>query len=274
MTKLVFHGPFHFDDFDANGKFKPGKNTQNAPDPNKPGIYVWGFMYEYKGSTLVKPVDFRNPEPDKKKFIPYYVGLRKNVFNRLKEHKSVRKLNATKYTRLSFNYLKVFFIENDPEDPECPNFPIHIDDKEFSNKIVHLIENDKKKVLYFNNKVALEKIYEEEGIKPITCDGKNYTIICQKTNDGNELHDSLYEIVDTEQMNNFWFCYAIPDENVINLKICETYTFYSLKGKTISKTEKYDKVDPDRVTNNISIHDEYLNAKIFKDQPSKKFPGY
>lgn len=268
MTELRFYGPFHFSEIDQQSKKKSSQE--------KSGIYVWGFMYEYKGSTLMKPVDYRNPEPDKKKFIPYYVGLRKDIFKRLKEHQNVRKGDATKYTRLSIDYMKSFFMDNNTKgkDSENPNFPTHIGDKTFTNSIVKLIENDNKKIIYFNSKVALEKIYKKEGIQLITCDGYNYSIICQRTNDGNKLYDSLYEIVDTKQMNNFWFCYAIPDEKGINLKIFETYTFYSLKGKTISKTGNYDKVNPDRVTHNISINDEYLNAKIFKDKPSEIFPGY
>ncbi len=83
----------------------------------------------------------------------------------------------------------------------------------------------------------MEKIYKKEGIQLITCDGYNYPIICQRTNDGNELLDSLCKIVDSKQMNNFWFCYAkaVPEED--NLADCEAYTFFSLKGKTIGKTK-------------------------------------
>jgi hypothetical protein len=274
MAELKFYGPFHFDEFDNKGLFKDEKKRQTFENPNKPGIYIWGFMYKLKGSKIDEIDSFTKNEPildnNNMKFIPYYVGKHEsNLFKRLMQHQKVRQGDAIKYTRLSFDYLKRFFIDKYPENPEDPNFPIHCG-KKFTNDIIHLIEKDSKKVIYFNNKGALEKIYKKEGIQLITCDNYNYPNICQKKNDGNQLDDTLYKIIDTKEMNNFWFCYAIQNSKEIIMKDCETYTFYSLKGKTIGKTDSFDKVNL-----KLSINEENVHSQIFKDvRPSKNFPGY
>jgi len=79
-------------------------------------------------------------------------------------------------------------------------------------------------------------------------------------------------------MNNFWFCCATykPDDVIVTkpmLLPLETYTYWSLKGKTISKTGKFAKrVQTIIITDNT-------NADIFKKvnsivTPSGQFNGY
>ena len=51
-TTLEFQGPFHFD------------QLKNLPDLNKPGIYIWGFMYHYdkENKKLGDHIDFNHFE--------------------------------------------------------------------------------------------------------------------------------------------------------------------------------------------------------------------
>ena len=73
---------------------------------------------------------------------------------------------------------------------------------------------------------------------------------------------------------NFWFVCA--NAKHLDHKNDEKYfenlegiTYYTLKGKTISKTKQFE--DPS--TDNFKIIDN-TNTHIFKDQPSENFPGY
>lgn len=237
MTKLQFYGPFQFIDIDRVSK--------SAPNEEKAGIYIWGFMYEYNESGLIKLVDFRGPRREKMKFIPFYVGKHQsNIFTRLTEHQSVRKGDATKYTRLSFEYLKRFFMDKFPEDPEDLNFPIHYSwpkyAKIYNQNIANLIEKNKKRFIYFNNNVILASLYP--GSEPINVGNAtrgNYKITEQTFIE--ETKDTLNVIVN--MMNNFWFCYALANVSKKKLYDCEAYTFFSLKGKTIGQTKNCPKPD-------------------------------
>lgn len=260
MTTLEFHGPFHFDDIDAEtGDIKTDKK---APNTKKPGIYIWGFMYEYdkQEKRLKEPIDFKDKEklfePHKMQFLPYYVGLRKNVFARLKEHHNVYKGHVTKYTRLSLKYMESFY--NDLA------FPINIKRKRNNKAMLHLCLNQNSKIEYFNDDQCLQAIYP--GISPVGKTG-NFPLVNQNYK-GNKLPDTLDYLINTK--DNFWFCYSIvPDDLKCLLEYFETYTFWSLKGKTISQTECCPLINP-----NINISDK-TQTNIFKEiRPCKDFPGY
>ena len=263
MTELTFHGPFH----SINGI-----KNESAKTKNKAGIYIWGFMYSYNNSG---PVDFRKVEPNFKptnmKFIPYYVGLRKDVFQRLKAHQNVRKGDATKYIRLAQDYIREFC---------CDDFPIndykHVKSSKHNDDILKFIkQGDSSKIAYYNYKPVLEKIYYGQRIQFTSCDDKNYPITCQRNIDGTLFNDPLHQLVGNgpNEMNNFWFCYAIWSGDVNELEVCEATTFFSLKGKTVSNTLKWKTFEPKVVIDNTETS---IFKKLgFSVVPSKDFlEGY
>jgi hypothetical protein len=240
MAQLIFKGPFHF------------SQLKSLQLKDKAGIYVWGFAYDLDtNGQLNEFIDFsvgKIPVPEVSlneknepigcdfkglnwKFIPYYVGKHESSLeNRLIEHHLVTIGNGLKYTRLRMNHYKDFF----------KNIPI-LNKGKNSKKInqvklypyINLVE-------YFNDDCILKAIYQ--GVSPIEIktvrknkpDEINYPINLQKYI-GN---DTLDEIVNGN--NNFWFCYAeITSKNNHDIKSAEPFTFYCLKGKTISQTKKY-----------------------------------
>lgn len=242
---LDFKGPFHFD------------HLSKLADVNNPGIYIWGFVYELEsdGIELKKTVDFTSQKipdlinqekidlPKNWKFIPHYVGLasgKSNVFinTRLKQHHNVRKGNAAKYKRLSSDYMLVFFKDN-----KVNNFPVWIKGITNNNDFTPLIKSGK-----------ITYIFDKKDNLLIT-DPKFSSII-----------DTLNEIVTTR--NNFWFYYTELNECAVN-EITEAYVFWSLKGKTISQTLPYNKIECYK-----DCYEFKEKLSIFKDNyPSNVFLG-
>lgn len=266
MIQLSFKGPFQFYDL------------VNEHDAYNPGIYIWGFVYVYKGSELVGPVDFTNPknifDKTKMKFIPYYVGKsQSNMFrDRLSKHhdvkNSAKNSDANKYTRLSHDYMKWFFKD--------PCFPIP-KSYAYKNKICELILKDNpvidsiknSKVAYFNSCSILRNIYP--GLIP-KCVKENYPITEQEL-DGEKIQDTLFDIVVGK--NNSWFCYASADVTKKKLSDCEATTFYSLKGKTIGKTKNCPKTGIQiEIVDNTDSSILKISESDKSIKPSEMFPGY
>jgi hypothetical protein len=90
------------------------------------------------------------------------------------------------------------------------------------------------------------------------------------------LPDTLYDL--SNSMNNFWFCYAIVNdipegkkERNKYLNVRETFTFWSLKGITLSKIGSF-QTAVKLISVNVGSADPKLD--IFKKQPGITFPGY
>jgi hypothetical protein len=88
--------------------------------------------------------------------------------------------------------------------------------------------------------------------------------------------DPLNDIVNNKL--NFWFCYADVEsskKSIDNKDITpfyeslESLTYFSLKGKTISKVKKWSGDNKGYV-----IKDGTNDTNIFKPEPSTEFPGY
>lgn len=270
MATLDFHGPFHFDDIDKNGQIKPTRNPNKSPNPDKPGIYIWGFMYYYDANGLTVPVDFNKIDisfnENKMKFIPYYVGMRiDNIYNRLNVHYNIRKGHARKYIRLSENYMKVFFKD--------PSFPLKIKRKHNNQDVSNLIKQSSGKIEYFNDKNCLLQIYPNISIK---LSGKKQTdcLITEQMIGTTDLPDTLSNLINLK--NNFWFCYAIkPYNSPISLEELETYTFWSLKGLTVSQTGCCPLPSPSITiidNTNTNIFKKHTNTNLIN--PSNQFNGY
>lgn len=264
MATLDFHGPFHFNDINKNGQIKNDRNPNNSPAPDKPGIYIWGFMYYYNYDGLTEPVDFKKDDirfnENKMKFIPYYVGEhKKSIINRICQHHKIQEGDRAKYLRLSNDYMKEFFKDN------C--FPIHTNTKKHKENIKCIVKsNSSTKITYCNYPEILQMIYP--NLK-IVCNGRNGTdcpITLQKIFN-QELPDTLSDLIYLK--NNFWFCYAnLLNATTSEIKQHETYVYYALKGKTISNTGKC----PVK-SNGISINN-CTSSDIFKESPSEIFNGY
>lgn len=220
MATLNFRGPFHWN------------HLANLDLKEKSGIYIWGFVLDTNvNGELNLPFDYSiNNIPNCEangcnlridvKFVPYYVGRSNNIESRLNEHKKITVGDALKYTRLNFNYYKSFFSDNDLPINVGQNKWI-ISSPNYKNSLIGKIE-------YFNDSDILKLIYSN-NISPIGKTG-SYLI----TDQSYILRDTLKEIV--EFRNNFWFCFA---ELSNPTDIDEAQVFYSLKGKTTSKTLDY-----------------------------------
>lgn len=266
QNTIEFKGPFNINHLDKNLEL----------EIDKPGIYIWGFMVDSKYNTLnCKNIKEFNSE--KMSFLPYYVGMATgksdmSIYKRLKKHKNVTKSDAAKYTRLSKKHLKTFY--NDPL------FPMHFDNessKKYLNKLlIYNLNYDNKAISYINNPMFMFFLYQKKLINKLdelfkNHDPNNIPITLDIFKDW--IDDPLDEIVNNK--NNFWFCYAEfsynkGNENEIRAfyESLESLTYFSLKGKTISKVKQWNE-DKKRFT----IKD-ITNTNIFKDEPSTEFTGY
>lgn len=275
--KLEFNGPVHFDNVDG----KTGsiiKNPNKLKSPNGRGIYIWGFIYECsKNGELLNPVDFSIKENilkyekngfkllDNWKFIPYYVGKKEaNIFSRIKTHHNILKGDATKYIRLSYSYMRNFFI--------CPNFPVKYKRNRNNNQAINLLNSNPDSIEYFNDADFLKRKYAGIRLESHGRKGTDYPIILQRNISGQKLPDTLEELINHK--NNFWFCYLLVDDLNANLTNYETFTFWSLKGKTVSETQKFIRTIKNLVivdNTRTGIFDLNDNGELF---PGDKFSGY
>lgn len=265
MSELKFYGPYHFDDID-NIDYSTGniladrKNVQKSE--KKPGIYIWGFMYNLKNGELLDALE-KNIEynRDTMQFIPYYVGEKtNNLFARIKQHNDIighrGYSDGLKYLRLAPYYMKEYFKDDD--------FPI----RNPGNKVKeHLyLVTVKKAFGYHNNKKILMAIYP--SMIPVTDRTGNQPINIQSNCEKN-LPDILAHLI--IESNNFWFYYAPKIGSRNELESFETSVFYSLKGKTISKTQPFNKINPSHV---IIGDDKIFKKKDGRIIQTESFQGY
>jgi hypothetical protein len=273
MITLDFKGPYHFNQINSINEIKKGVEPIDGK-----GIYIWGFMYKKENNSLGDEIHFKmeiNYDPYKMQFIPYYVGKADDtsILNRLNSHHKPRYGHSTKYIRLSMTYMKSFFIGKPPYV-----FPINFkNNKDCKNNYVALELINKnpnlKLITYFNNADCLSAIYPEILLKskrriqnnkaynnyPITMQHIPKTI----NNPNGDLPDTLDDLINTKY--NFWFYYALKPESA-NITEMETFTFWSLKGITVSETQKFETVKLYDIKNRDNT--------IFKDEPSEEFNGY
>jgi hypothetical protein len=262
---IEFKGPFNINHLE--------KDLEK--ELKQPGIYIWGFMVDsnYNPLNCKNIVSF---SPEKMKFLPYYVGMatgkgknnKMTIYMRLNQHKDVRNnASAIKYTRLSMKYLKTFFKDDS-------SFPIKTSNSNITNKF---IEIDKKSnhtlIEYYNNSRFLDyKINDSNNDKSKINNEKPtnnpITNFCT-------INDTLQEII--IEKNNFWFCYVDVESSKKSIdnkdmtafyESLESLTYFSLKGKTISKVKKWSGDDKGYVIKDVT------KTNIFKLEPSTEFPGY
>ena len=271
---LKFRGPFHWEHINnvANNRLFDISLYENLKKSN--GVYIWGFMFDigkkiintksdYNISNIPLIKDCQNNNEligynynSKKIFIPYYVGRAKesnNIGKRLDDH---HKIGAT-YTRLEEFYYYSFFCDED--------FPLPIkkgdwiSSKEFKRKIMFCIN-------YFNNEHVLEKCYPNSN--PVKLNGN-----CPVDLQTFIKYDTLKDIVISR--NNFWFCYL--DMNGYSGKlidIAERQTFYSLKGKTVSNTDKFDSIKFDLEFDSTKSCEGIFKTKGKRIISNTEFKGY
>lgn len=185
MATLKFKGPFHWDHLISKNPSNPCGQKNSLVPPKKPGIYIWGFMYNLKDGQLNQPVDYSNGGippfnfnlnciTDSKKgtgpigvdfktqgwkFIPYYVGLDANLLGRIQDHHNIQSGNKWQYTRLTLNAYRSFFISGE--------FPILLkgvsrasNDVLINNYVDQFArKNSNSPIEYFNSKNVLNNIY-------------------------------------------------------------------------------------------------------------------
>ena len=290
MEEITFKGPFHIKDLSNVSKELRKEYAENKI----PGIYIWGFLSDIK---IEKLKDFSEqheiPKFNKESelFIPYYVGLDSDLFDRINKHKGFDKYDARKYTRMSEEYMLKFFkqkVEKEEEEKEEVDFPIKTDNSNIYQKYFDL-NKKQKNIVYYNNSDFLKKVYGDFIKVDETKKTENPIDVINKENN-NLIKDTLKEMYDDsnqkEHKNNLWFCYAELKRNTdfvkCKLEDFETLTFYSLKGKTISKTGKLDAISDTiavKCEENLkSIFKSEINSKnsllTIKNKTNIEFPGY
>lgn len=249
MEEIKFKGPFHSSQLDLLNS-----------ELDKPGLYIWGFMLDCD----IKTVDFnKNVDFDfnKMKFIPYYVGIasgKSNMFirNRLLTHRKLDEGVGLKYTRITLEGILCSYKNID----RC--ISNLITNKSNINKI-SLLDN----ITYFNNEDVLKQLHPD-----ITINGKkgNHPINIQIIK-GKKINDPLIENI---TKGGFWFLYCdINSGNIFDadkfkqkLEVIESWTFYKLKGITISKVMNYKTLIKKTALYNFKISSK---IKIFKAEDEK-----
>lgn len=270
----MIQGPIHFDYLNKIGEIN--FNPKGFVNPNLRGIYVWGFMYEYDGE-LQKPIDFSEKHiidnyynngcnlPKNWRFLPYYVGKKEDsIFDRIKTHHKIRHGDATKYIRLSFDYLKYFFKD--------PDFPIKYNRVRNINQVIKKFQKNQNAIDYFNHYDFLNLKYPNSALKANGRNLSDYPITDQRDSFGMEFNDTLNEIIILK--NNFWFCYLPIEDTNLNLVDFESFVFWSLKGATVSQTKKFEYINKKlRIIDNTGLDIFKLNDKN-ELTPSSYFSGY
>lgn len=234
MNTKTFKGPFHFSHMDK------------LEDINSYGIYIWGFMFNYDKKVIQEPICFNKatinscPESDVNTgriFIPYYVGraIGVKIKTRLEKHHNVKKGDASKFVRMKEHYYSKFF--ND-----CC-FPLPTKRGNWIENDIYTLDNIRANIKYFNNLTLLNELYDD-SVEPKTLGESKCSItkisIIENNKRGN-IPDTLDNIVNKDKKNNFWFCY-LPFKKEESIEELEPFTFYALKGKTISKTDHFKNV--------------------------------
>ena len=261
MEKIIFKGPYHSSHID---------NFENS-ELNQPGIYIWGFMVDKKFNQI-NCNNVTEFDSGKMKFIPYYVGIASGksgmfIKNRLITHRKLDKGVGLKCTRINLKGILQKYVDID----RCLSNII----KNKSNKNrTNLLNN----ITYFNNVDVLKDLYPSINV---IGDKGNHSINLQLIN-GNKLEDPLAENI---AYGGFWFLYCdMKNHNLLDadilkhkLEIIESWTYYKLKGITISKVINYSTLIKKStnhdysITSNIGIFkSEYNESKVLLD---KEFDG-
>jgi hypothetical protein len=241
---LKLKGPYHI------------SHLKELTDLDSYGIYIWGFMFSRDEHAIkefkVIPKDeipkidinlgYSNPEDI---FIPYYVGRAKHnkkgdttIKKRLSNHVKIQKGSSSKYLRMKMSYYKSFF-----RDTQNLRFPIPLTTGNWIETDEYSLKHIKKNIVYFNNPTLLSKIY---NCAILDKNGKIFKANNCPINKINsvKINDTLKKIIN--DYNNFWFCYlpistkqTSTNETDKQITEAEPFIFYSLKGKTVSKTKIY-----------------------------------
>jgi hypothetical protein len=208
-----------------------------------PGVYIWGFVFYKNENGIGDPVDFTKEKaianPDEHVFIPYYVGeSSSSISKRLFEHIQPRESPSSKRTRLTIDYIKVFF--NDPEFPiNSGSYLSRKNDKGMSVNAFRFfswidsnqIGNDK--LQYFNNEFIMQLLYPSNNkLSSYGSYSNNNFPITHPAININDTIDSRSDLINYK--SNFFFTFiSIPPP--INVKEIEAFTVLMLKGKTLGE---------------------------------------
>lgn len=280
MEEITFKGPYHIKDLSSVSNELRKEYAENKI----PGIYIWGFVSDIKIENFKDfSEEHKIPKFNKENelFIPYYVGLDSNLFDRINKHKGFDKHDARKYTRMSEKYMKKFFKEQ--------AYPIKTDNSNIHKDYLKLNIKKQENIVYYNNSDFIKKTYGD-SIKVNEIKKTENPIDVINKDNNNLIIDTLKEMYDnSNQMkhkNNLWFCYAELNRKTdfvkCKLEEFETLTFYSLKGKTISKTGKLEAISDTiavKCEDNLkSIFKIEINSKnsllTIKNKTKIEFPGY
>ncbi len=214
-------------------------NTNNG-NLDKPGCYIWGFMYSKDKSKILNFNDYNEvPEYDSKKyqFIPYYVGESANVFARLGQHSLIRSMDAGKFPRFKLDYQFWLDIPRQYENGRDKFLPSYISIAQNGN-IIYYGKEDVMLAAYGKNKkksLIIKQQFLSNLRQPSITDLESLLGI----------KDTLEDIIQLK--DNFWFMILTNDEvehnskNVIDFNVektrheIENLLYLSLKGGTISR---------------------------------------
>ncbi|MFC2111195.1 hypothetical protein ACFLQ5_01950 [Bacteroidota bacterium] len=250
-------------------------SSELEEEMNKGGVYIWGLSYKKNknGQPIGKPFNNANPfDNEKHMFIPYYVGQSAtNLLKCFKDRHDNHLLNNL-YLLLSYDYIKKFY--KDDYFPESIGIGPNKERNWFKEKSDHFKNN----ILYYNNYDILKQLYDlqennfsKQASYPVEC----FKYILKNAGKYEEA-EILQRYIDSF-FKKMFFCYANFNQepsDFLTYADFESYIFYLLKGKTISKHLKLETVIKkfDSANTKVTINDDPLN--IFKSTISRCFSGY
>lgn len=260
MITLDFKGPYTLN------------SVNNVND--KYAVYIWGFK-----------------EPLKDRFIPYYVGevCGTSISNRFKSrYMEINKVDST-YLRISDDYL--FGLNDVIPFYKDFNFPPNLNNIEFptGGRFFNKWNSRNKGIAYLNswrwggftNKT---KYTLNEHLKETP---SFFDSLALRYNDVVVYYSEIkHEEINALKKDSIFSTNYLCDQIIIEM--CEAYTKYCLKGKTVSRANYLSEKDGTikksyknlsgidaeliRLSNFISVFNNSQN--IFKSSPSVNFPGY
>jgi hypothetical protein len=201
-----------------------------AKKVTKPGVYIWGFLYNMDKNEILNFENISNPEfnPNKHKFIPFYVGQSEDIYKRLGNHSLVRSNDSIKWPRFSFPFMLQFYKWVPPQKHTASYWRKYKD--------IHTIyqQTCQKDALLFYSKVDVMKHIHPNQIADIDFFYSRGQAGIADVQGRLNIIDSLSQIINIH--NNFW--YMEVDEQIkiaSDRKDCEAQIHLSLKGGVISR---------------------------------------
>lgn len=244
-----------------------GKELQGLKEAmSKPGVYIWGLIFQRQndqpfGEPFDNTTSFNSSEHT---FIPYYVGQSGTSLWNCFKQRHTNSLRNNLYLILSYDYIKEFYKD--------PFFPENIESGANKPRKWFIQNYFDSRIIYYNNYHILQHLYQLDcSAFPVqeNYSTQSFRSVLEKVNKKEQVK-LLDEYIHTFY-KKLYFCYTTSKPPGLDHEDLESYIFYRLKGKTISKHKSFEKVKQRFSSLEINIPP---TLGLFKDTISRCFCGY